>query len=172
MKKKILVLLVLFIALIITGCSKKDNPKKDELANDEVILENIKYKLDQDTSEYGLNFKIAENFRKRDTGNAINYFSEEIDGSSYFVIRIFRYKNKDINYAIKDTTSSYDKKYEKQIGDKTYTVVHFVNPIGNNVETELFYYTSNKTTYAYCFTANASLDLTRLQEIFLNNIVY
>ncbi len=174
MKKKILFIVVILSFIVFYGCGKKEEVKNEtqveQLAEDEVILENIKYKLEQDDSYYGINFKVASNFRKRDFGNAMNYFSEEIDGSSYFVTRIFYYKNKSIDYAINDSTTSYDKKYETTIDDKTYTVVHFINPTGKDVQTYLYYYKNKNDVYAYCFTA--SIDLTRLIEIFLKQIVY
>ncbi len=171
MKKCIKLLLVLVIALCLFGCGKKAEPKKeDALADDEIILEGIKYKLDQDDSEYGISYKVASNFRKSTMINAVNYFSENIDDSPYFVFRIFYYKNKSLDYAIKDSTSSYDNKYEVEIDGLKYTVVHFINPIGDNVQTNIYYYKHNKDVYAFCFTAQ--IDLTKLAEIFLKSIVY
>ncbi len=163
------ILLILIVLLMFVGCGKKKE-EGPTIADDEVILENIMYKLNQDENGYGINYKIASNFRKVDSGNALNYYSEKIDNQSYFVIRVFRYKNKNIDYAIKDTTTQYDNKYVTKIGDLDYTVVHFINPIGENVETNIFYYTYNKNTYVYCFTA--SIDLTRLEEIFLKQVNY
>ena len=95
MKKKLGLLLVVFMVLItVVGCGKKENEnneKEDVLLEDEVILENIKYKLDQDDEGYGIKYKIANNFRRQDLVNAINYFSENINDSPYFVIRIYHY---------------------------------------------------------------------------------
>ncbi len=168
--KKVLLILVILFSFVLVGCSKNNNKKGDNLKDDEVILEGIKYKLDQDETGYGIKYKIASNFRKSELVNSINYFSEKIDGQSYFVIRIFHYKNKSIDYAINDTTTSYDKKWETKFGDLDYTAVHFVNPIGENVETNLYYHKSGKDVYAFCFTA--SIDLSRLEEIFLKSIEY
>ena len=174
MKKFLLILLIMLSLFMISGCGKKNTEEKKEeevkevLADDEVVLENIKYKLDQDDSSYKIDYKIASNFRKTVLTNAVNYFSENIDDQAYFVIRIFYYKNKSIDYAIKDTTESYDKKYEIEIGDKKYTVVHFVNFTGADVE--LYYYKHKKDVYAYCFTSH--IDLTRLRDIFLKSVVY
>ena len=170
------ILLVLLTVLLLTGCGKKveeqgNNIQEPKLAEDEIVLENIKYKFDQDANYNGINYKVASNLRVRDSGNAMNYFSEEIDGSSYFVFRIFYYKNKDINYAIKDTTdNNYLEKKEVTIDDKTYTVVRFKNPIGDEIYTDMLYYRNKKDTYAYCFTAK--IDLTELEELFLKNVVY
>ena len=69
--KKLFLLLIVFICLLTVGCGSKDT--KDGLASDEVILENIKYKLDQDEEGYGIKYKIASNFRKSVLVNAINY---------------------------------------------------------------------------------------------------
>lgn len=159
------ILLILFIILLLIGCGKKES-----IPEDEVILENIKYKLNQDDSEYGIKYKIANNFRKVDTGNAINYFSERIEDRSYFVFRIFYYKNKSIDYAIKDSTITYDKKWETKVGDLDYTVVHFVNPTNDGSETNIYYYKHNKDVYAFCFTAK--IDLSKLENIFLKQIIY
>ena len=169
MKRKIFIGLIL-VLLLVTGCGKKQAPKekKDTLAKDEVVLENIKYKLDQDDEGYGLKYKIASNFRRSNMINAINYFSEEIDGSSYFVIRIYEYPNKDIEYAIKDSVETVEKREEVKVGDKEYTKVYFTNY--NGAKTHLFYYTYNKTTYTFVFTAR--IDLSRLENIFLTNIKY
>lgn len=168
MKKLLLILLVLFTFLLV-GCSNSSS-KQEELKDNEVILEGIKYKLDQDETGYGIKYKIASNFRKSEMINAINYFSENIDNRAYFVIRIFHYKNKSVEYAIKDTTTSYDKKWETKMGNLDYTVVHFVNPIGENVETKIYYHKSGKDVYAFCFTA--AIDLSRLEEIFLKSVEY
>ncbi len=168
MKKLLLIVLVLFTFRLV-GCSNSSS-KQEELKDDEVILEGIKYKLDQDETGYGIKYKIASNFRKSDMINALNYFSENIDDQAYFVIRIFHYKNKTIDYAIKDSTTSYDKKWETKINDLDYTVVHFVNPIGENVETKLYYHKSGKDVYAFCFTA--AIDLSRLEAIFLKSVEY
>ncbi len=160
-------LLMILTVLLLVGCNKKVEEKMPE---DEVILENIKYKLNQDDSTYGIKYKIASNFRKTDTGNAINYFSEKIDGASYFVFRIFYYKNKSIDYAIKDSTITYDRKWETKVGDLDYTVVHFINPTNDGSQTNIYYYKHNNDVYAFCFTA--IIDLSKLEDVFLKQIAY
>ena len=171
MKRKIFICLLVVLSLfMVSACGKKSEPKKEEpkLAADEVVLENIKYKLDQDESEYGIKFKIASNFRKTTMINAVNYFSENIDDSPYFVIRIYKYPNKDIEYAIKDSVETVEDRKQVTIGDKEYTKVYFTNY--NGAKTHLFYYTNKKTTYTFVFTS--SIDLSRLENIFLENINY
>ncbi len=169
MKKILLSLLAVFILFSITGCGKnKDEEVK--LEDDEVIVNETLYKLNVDESGYGISYKIATNFRKWDSGNALNYFGQIKDSNdSNFVIRIFRYKNKNIDYAIKDTTdNTFESKSEVEIDGKKYTKVHFVNYSGDN--TYLFYYKYNKDVYAYCFTARVEQE--RLEEIFLKQVVY
>ncbi len=164
--KRIIILLVFSISmLIVVGCTKIIDKG---LASDEVILENIKYKLDQDDSEYGIKYKVASNFRKTDMGNCINYYSEKINDQSYFVIRIFHYKNKTIDYAIKDTVEEYDKREEVKVNNIDYTKVHFIN--FTKADVYLYYHKHNNDVYAFVFTAG--IDLTRLEDIFLNSIVY
>lgn len=166
--KVFLVLVIIFIFLI--GCvnvEKKEETKND-LADDEVILENINYKLNQDESEYGIKYKIASNFRKTTLSNAINYFSEDINESPYFVIRIFHYKNKSIDYAINDTTESYDIKEEVKINDVVYTKVHFINY--TKADVNIYYHKHEEDVYAYVFTSG--IDLSRLENIFLKSILY
>ena len=168
--KKLFKYLILFILVIsLLGCKKKE--EEIVLADDEVILENIMYKLDQDDNGYDLKYKIASNFRRSNMINAINYFSEKIDDRSYFVIRILQYKNKDINYAIKDSTENkYLSKEEVKVGDLNYTKVRFKNPIGEETYTNIYYYRNKKDTYAFVFTA--VIDLSRLENIFLTQIEY
>ena len=84
MKKKVLLLIILCFCFLIVGCGKKENDE-NKLADDEVVLEGIKYKLDQDDEGYDIKSKVASNFRRTDLVNAINYFSENINGSAYFV---------------------------------------------------------------------------------------
>lgn len=175
MMKKAFLCLLLFVSIFtITGCGcskeERNEEKKEEdiLAADEVILEGIKYKLDQDDTEYGISYKVASNFRKTTMINAINYFSEKINDSSYFVIRIYQYPGKDIEYAIKDSVENVEQREEVTVGDKNYTKVYFTNY--NGAKTHLYYYTSENTTYTFVFTA--SIDLSRLEEIFLNSIKY
>lgn len=164
MKKNLFLLLFLSLFMFMTiSCEKKDN-----LLEDEVVLENIKYKLDQDDSEYGIKYKVASNFRKTTLVNAINYFSEKINNSSYFVIRIYHYPGKDIEYAIKDSVEKVEKREEIIIGDKEYTKVYFTNY--NGAKTHLFYYKYNNTVYTYVFTSG--IDLSRLEDIFLKNVEY
>ena len=172
--KKICIILVLLMGLfLIEGCENKEveEPKKEEeikLADDEVKLEGILYKLDQDDEGYNIKYKVASNFRKSTMINAINYFSEKIDDQEYFVFRILHYKNKTIDEAIKDSAESYDAKYETQIGDLDYTVVHFKNFAEADVN--IYYHKNKKEVYAYVFTGR--IDLTRLVEIFLKSVVY
>ena len=169
MKKKIFLVLLIAISLFLTsGCT---STKKEELklADDEVIINNKMYKLNQDENGYGIKYKIASNFIKRDTGNALNYYAEKNeDNSSDFVIRIFHYKNKSLDYAIKDTVEKYDSKAEVEINGLKYTKLHFVNY--NNANTYLFYYELNKDVYVFCFTAWNEEE--RLENIFMNQIVY
>ena len=172
MKKKIfLFLLTILLVFEITGCScsRKVEPEQ-KLADDEVIVNDTLYKLDQDESGYGITYKIATNFRKWDSGNALNYFGRIGDtNESNFVIRVFYYKNKTIDYAIKDTTENkFDSKEEVEINGQKYTKVHFENYNGAN--TYLFYYKHNKDVYAYCFTANEEIE--RLENIFLSQVIY
>lgn len=167
-KKLILFLLCLTTIFIIIGCAKREEPET-KLADDEVIINNKMYKLDQDETGYGINFKIASNFVFRDTGNALNYYAEKNeDNTSDFVIRIFHYKNKTLDYAIKDTVEEYDSKTEVEINGIKYTKVHFVNY--NDANTYLFYYEYKKDIYVFCFTAWHEEE--RLENIFLNNVVY
>lgn len=168
--KKVLII-SLMILILITGCGKnkdKKAEKKEQLPNDTVILEGITYKLDQEDSEYGIKYKIANNFRKSVLPNAVNYFSEKKDGQSYFVIRIYYYKNKDIEYAIKDSVESYEKREEVKVGDRNFTKVYFTNY--NGAKTHLFYYEHNNSIYTFVFTAG--IDLSRLENIFLNNVLF
>ena len=162
--KKFLLLFILVISLILTGCGKKT----DELASNEVILEGIKYTLNQDDNEYGIKYKVASNFRKTSLINAINYYSENINDRAYFVIRIFHYKDKSIDYAIKDSTTEYDKKYETKIDNLDYTVVHFINY--TKADVNIYYHKHKNDVYAFVFTSG--IDLTRLEDIFLKSIIY
>ena len=172
MKRSIKLLLIVSLVFMLCSCKKKEEvPKEPPLAEDEVILEGIKYKLDLDDGEYGIKYKIANNFRKSTMINAINYFSEKINDESYFVIRLLKYKNKDVKYAIKDSTdNTYDKEWDTKINDLDYKVVRFKNPIGNEVYTNIYYHRHKKTTYAFVFTA--AIDLTELEEKFLSRVEY
>lgn len=164
--KKVFLLLIIFTCVFMVACSKKEE-KKDDLPSDVVVLENIKYKLDQNEEGYGIRYKIASNFRKTVLTNAINYFSENINGSPYFVIRIYHYTNKNLEESIKWSVDEYDKREEVKVGEKDYTKVHFINY--NGAETDLYFYEKGKKEY-YVFVFTSSLDLSRLEDIFLNNI--
>ena len=166
MKKICFIFLTIILSIVLVGCGKKEEAV--DLADDEVILENIMYKLDQDDTGYGISYKAAYNFRKSVMINAINYFSENIDDSPYFVIRIYSYPKKDIEYAIKDSVESYEKREEVKVGDLTYTKVYFTN--FNGAHTHLYYYKSKNTVYTFVFTSH--IDISRLEEIFLTNITY
>ena len=160
--KKILILLIIVLCLV--GCGRKAYV----LSSDEVILEGIKYKLNKTDEEYGIKYKIADNFRKSVMINAVNYYSENINDRAYFVIRIFYYKNKSIDYAIKDSTTSYDKKYDTKVGEIDYTVVHFINY--TKADVNIFYHKHKNDVYAFVFTSG--IDLSRLEDIFLKSIEY
>ena len=165
--KKVFLLLLVFVCLLMVGCGKKEN--EPSLADDEVILENIKYKLDQDEEGYGIKYKIASNFRKSVLVNAINYFSENINDSPYFVVRIYHYTDKNLEQSIKWSVEEYDKREIVKVGDRDYTKVHFVNY--NKAETNLYFYGKGPKEY-YVFVFTSSLDLSRLEEIFLNRVVF
>lgn len=129
-------------------------------------MEGITYKLNQEEEGYGIKYKIASNFRKSVLPNAINYLSENINDSAYFVIRFYSYPYKSIEYAIKDSVEEYEEKTKVQIGDLKYTKVKFTNY--NDAKTNLYYYKHKKTVYTFVFTAG--VDLSRLENIFLTNI--
>ena len=167
--KKIILFLLVFVCLFTVGCGKKEETKKEELAPDEVILENIKYKLDQEDSEYGIKYKIASNFRKTVLPNAVNYFSENINDSPYFVVRIYHYVDKDLEDSIKWSVDEFDKREAVAVGDREYTKIHFVNY--NGAETNLYFYGKQRKEY-YVFVFTSSLDLSRLEEIFLTNVSF
>lgn len=165
--KKIIKTLLLFSAfLLLFGCNKE---KEERRHPGDVILEDIKYSLDQEDTAYNIKYKVAKNFKKTVLSNAVNYFSEKKDGESYFVIRILYYPNKDINYAVKDSVTEYDNKYEKTIKDVDYMVVHFKNSVGN-AETNIYYHTHNKNTYAFVFTSG--IDISALEKKFLQRVEY
>ena len=172
MKKHLVRILSIFlVCLVLVGCGKKQKQEEQEkIADDEVILENIKYKLDQDDTGYGISYKVASNFRKTELINAINYYSENINGSTYFVIRISHYKNKSIDYAIKDCTEGieYTKIPDIKINDLDYTPITFVNAAG--AESTIYYHKHNKDVYAFLFASK--VDISRLEDIFLKSIVY
>lgn len=151
---------------MVVGCTKKIG--FTSLADDEVVLEGIKYKLNQEDSEYGIKYKVASNFRKTNPINCYSYYSENIDNKAYFVIRIFHYKNKSIDYAIKDTVEEYDKKEEIKINDLDYTKVHFINY--TKADVNLYYHKHQNDVYVFTFTG--IIDLSRLEDIFLKNIEY
>ena len=164
-----IILLVLIVFLILVGCGKKENLNENTLADDEVVIGGKTYKLNQDETGYGINYKIASNFVFRDTGNALNYYAERNeDNTSDFVIRIFHYKNKSLDYAIKDTVTEYDSKTEVEINGVKYTKLHFTNY--NNANTYLFYYEYKKDIYVFCFTAWQEEE--RLENIFLNRVAF
>ena len=141
--KKIFLLLFVFVCLFVVGCGKEE--KGPSLADDEVILENIKYKLDQEDSEYGIKYKIASNFRKSVLINAINYFSENINGSPYFVVRIYHYTDKNLEQSIKWSVEEYDRREDVKVGDRDYTKVHFINY--NGAETNVYFYGKGPKEY-------------------------
>ena len=101
--------------------------------------------------------------------NAVNYFSEKINDSSYFVVRIYHYTDKNLEESIKWSVEDYDKREEVKVGERDYTKVHFVNY--NKAETNLYFYEKGKKEY-YVFVFTSSLDLSRLEEIFLNGVTY
>ena len=175
MKKKIfIILLVGLFVFNLCGCTKTEGNNTNEteevkLADNEFEVRGKKYKLDQDETGYGINFKVASNFVFRDTGNSLSYYAEKNeDGTSDFVVRILYYKNKSLDYAIKDTVTEYDSKTEVEINGIKYTKVHFTNY--NDANTYLFYYVKGKEVYVFCFTAWEELE--RFENIFLNNVVF
>ena len=171
MKKKLLLLVMILSCIFMVGCScgKKEEKEEEKLAANEVVLENIKYKLDQDDEGYGIKYKIASNFRKTVLINAINYFSENINDSPYFVVRIYHYTDKDLEASINWSVEKYDKREEVKVGDRDYTKVHFVNY--NGAETNLYFYGKGPKEY-YVFVFTSSLDLSRLEDIFLKSVVF
>jgi hypothetical protein len=177
MKKLFSLFVVLFMILILSGCGCTRKEKVEEvkepevqLADDELLFDGILYKFNKEEKNYGITYKVSENMRLWDSGNAFNYFSvKHDDETDAFIIRVFYYKNKDIKHAIKDTTdNSYESKEEVELDGRKYTKVYLKNPGG--ASTYLFYYKNNKDVYAYCFTSTSEVE--RLESIFLKNVTY
>ena len=170
MKKKLI--FILLILLLLVGCSKKEeenaNKEEEKVPENTVVLQDIEYTLDQDDEVYGLKIKVAKNFRKTELVNAVNYFSENINDRAYFVIRLFEYKNKDIEYVIKDIAEEYDSRKELKVGDIDYTFIHFIN--FTKADVNIYIHTHKDTTYAITFTSG--IDMSKLEDIFLKNIQY
>ena len=176
MKKYLNLLLILLFVFALTGCGcsrREEEPQKEEeivLADDELLFDGILYKFNKTEKHYGISYKVSENMRLWDSGNAYNYFSvkhdDEVDA---FIIRVFYYKNKNVAYAIKDTTDNkYEKKESVELDGRKYTKVQLKNPGG--ATTYLFYYKHKKDVYAYCFTSLNEVE--RLESIFLKSVVY
>ena len=176
MKKLFGLLVILFAIVLLTGCGcarkDKEEPKEVEqtLADDELFFDNILYKFNKEENHYGITYKVSENMRLWDSGNAFNYFSvKQENETDAFIIRVFYYKNKSVDYAIKDTTDNkYESKEEVELDGRKYTKVHFQNSGGAN--TYLFYYKNKKDVYAYCFTSLKEVE--RLESIFLRLVEY
>ena len=61
MKRIFSFLLIIVFAITLTACGKKEEAKPPD---DEVVLEGITYKLNQEDTGYNLKYKIASNFRR------------------------------------------------------------------------------------------------------------
>ena len=168
MKRVIKYILLLSAILFLFGCSKEEKQTVERPHPDDVIIDNINYKLDYHEEEYNIKYRVAKNFKKTVLKNSINYFSDNKNKESNFVIRVLYYPSKDINYAIKDSVTNYDKKYEKTINNKKYIVVHFKN--SEKEETNIYYYTHGKNTYAFAFTFKEDISL--LENKFLQRVEY
>lgn len=175
MKKIFSVLLILVMIFVLTGCgcTRKDVKKEEPevtLADDELLFDGILYKFDKEENNYGITYKVSSNMRLWDSGNAYNYFSvKQENETDAFIIRVFHYKNKNVDYAIKDTTDNdYESKEEVELDGRKYTKVHLKNPGG--ATTYLFYYNYKKDVYAYCFTSSNEVE--RLENIFLRLVEY
>ena len=169
MKERLKVIALIIVILAAIGCGSKENKETEKKIDENtVVLEGISYTLDQDDEGYGIKYKVASNFRKTELINAINYFSENINDQAYFVIRLFHYNNKSIDYVIKDIAPSYDDKRELKINDLDYTFIHFINY--TEADVNIYIHKHDKYTYAITFTSH--IDMTKLEDLFLKSIDY
>ena len=160
-------LLVLISLLFLSGCGKKEEQKKEkEVIEEGIVINGVKYELNQEENEYGIKFMIASNFDKKSYINSLGYFSEldKNDNSPVFVIRVFKYENKTIKEAIKDLTDKDLTGEEIKVGDVDYTYVKTDNDIEE--------YFHKKDKYIYAFTFIGKQDISKLKNEFLNNIVF
>ncbi len=106
MKKLIMMFMVSFMLIGITGCGKKEDPKEDPPVDESiVVINNLEFKLEKETSFKDLCYKTVEDFAEVEHDITIPYrqynFYQE-DGTNLLFFRIFYYYGKGIDYASKD----------------------------------------------------------------------
>ena len=158
MKRFISLLIVIIMIMIITGCNKKKE------VEDGIVVNNVRYVLNQDDEAYTLKIKVASNFNKVVYPNAISYYSEKVDGEYNFVIRIFQYKNFNIEKIVKDLTGEELETSKVTLFDKEYDYVKTDNNIN------IYIYKDKNYSYAITFTSKGDVEV--LTQEFMKNVIY
>jgi len=112
MKKPFKILLIILALFLVVGCSKKEEnkEKKEESKEVKILVDGIEFKFDKDANFQNLSFKVDEKLPESNPYTDPKaapirqylYKQKDTDSSYKIVIRMFYYKNKTLEQAMKD----------------------------------------------------------------------
>ena len=169
MKKKIIILLLLVLSLLITGCTIKEGKKADsnskieevEVNGDSLLINGYDLSLTEKGSFKELNFKYPKNtnFNSLGTYTILDYVKEE-SSNSLFKIGFSHYSYKSIDEVM-------DSDLVKFIGNKNYNGIDWNY---YEVEGKNHNYAMKKDNDVYVIDFIYDEDLQQFEEEFMKNV--
>lgn len=161
MKKKCIIILLVLVLFIITGCGNK----VDESI---VKVNDVELHIDKRNEFNGIKYMITDDLKEARFDQYVQYYLYQESGSNLLFFRIFFYKDKDIKYIKKDLAIDTNL---AEINGKTDNVDYIFIDTKRNDGT-IHFYIIKKDNVSYVVNFVSKYDINDFENRILNSISF
>ena len=161
MKKKCIIILLVLVLFIITGCGNK----VDESI---VKVNDVELHIDKRNVFNGIKYMITDDLKEARFDQYVQYYLYQESGSNLLFFRIFFYKDKDIKYIKKDLAIDTNL---AEINGKTDNVDYIFIDTKRNDGT-IHFYIIKKDNVSYVVNFVSKYDINDFENRILNSISF
>ena len=161
MKKKCIIILLVLVLFIITGCGNK----VDESI---VKVNDVELHIDKRNEFNGIKYMITDDLKEARFDQYVQYYLYQESGSNLLFFRIFFYKDKDIKYIKKDLAIDTNL---AEINGKTDNVDYIFIDMKRNDGT-IHFYIIKKDNVSYVVNFVSKYDINDFENRILNSISF
>ena len=168
MKKVITIFLVIISLFLISGCTKKEDKKNSDKKENEtkILVDGIEFKFNKDATFERLSFKVDEKLPESNPYSApasakirqYLYRAKETDSTYLIIIRMFYYKNKTIEQAMKDLGIEGDTT-ELYTVEAEHMSLKMSDKLSENGTNHIYFISDNSDIYALQIASRSDIKL-------------